>query len=167
MSIASRCVTTIWLASIAAVSFSGRVPSMAASAALISVCSLGRRLNSACTKSLLVVPKVSSNVSAISEVTWRWRKPSGASEVRLEGYFVVVGSHDTGAPVQKLRSVYCNAKRIARLSVASKGPCEQGRVGRGAPVRLRRRRHVEHLEEFAAFVQLGRVRHARRGRCRG
>jgi len=49
-------------------------------------------------------------------ITWRWRKPSGASEVRLEGYVVVVvGSHDTGAPDQKLRSAYCNAKRIARL----------------------------------------------------
>ena len=52
----------------------------------------------------------------LRDITWRWRKPSGASEVRLEGYVVVVvGSHDTGAPDQKLRSAYCNAKRIARL----------------------------------------------------
>jgi hypothetical protein len=38
MFIASEWVATIWLASIAAISFSGRVPSIAARAAFISLC---------------------------------------------------------------------------------------------------------------------------------
>jgi hypothetical protein len=58
------------------------------------------------------------------------------------------------------------AEGEARVS-ARENPGKQGSI-RGRPAdRFERRRYVEHLEEFAAFVQLGRVRHARRGRCRG
>jgi hypothetical protein len=97
-------VTTIWLASIAAVSFSGRVPSMAASAALISVCSLGRRLNSASTKSLLVVPKVSSNVWINSRNGWAEGMPEEFYIV--SALLMVERLSDEGA------KLYCKSARV-------------------------------------------------------